>query len=354
MKKILRFLIVLLVFMSVNVQAKEVNHFYFDADEDVNFSDNVIGSGVLAGESVESDGVFDGVNFSFGNNVKIGGQSEYGVIAGNNINVNGTVMKDAVIAGNIINLNSESVLNRDAVIFGSDIKISGMINRNITLYGSKISFNGARVNGNVKIYADTITVDNDTVIKGRFSYPEDSKFQNDAVIADVVKTSSLQTKDNDLFDYFMGKVWSFLSLILIFSLLTLICSEFFVKIQNTYEKCSFNKIVETFSKGLVFVIVVPAVAIMLLMFPFGISLSFILIALYFITLYLSKIFAGYFIGYKLWQTYLKSDINMLVVGIFGLAILFVLDLIPVVNILSKIFALFFGVGIIINLFRKDS
>ena len=263
-------------------------------------------------------------------------------------------MKDAFIAGNIIDLNSESVLNRDAVILGSDIKISGIVNRNITLYGGKVSFSGARVNGDVKIYADSVTVDNDTIISGKFSYPEDAKVQIDAAIVDIVKTSPLQTEDNDLFDYFMGKVWSFLSLVLIFSLLTLVRSEVFDKIQKMYEECGFNKIVETFSKGLVFAIVVPAVAIMLLMLPFGISLSFILIALYFIVMYLSKIFAGYFVGYKLWQRYLKSDINMLVVGIFGLAVLFVLDFIPIVNVISRIFALFFGVGIIVNLFRKDS
>lgn len=354
MKKIFKLFIVLLVFMAVNVKAKEVNHFYFDASENVEFSDSVNGSSVLAGESVEFEGLSDGVNFSFGNNVKINGQSEYGVIAGNNINIDGVFMKDVFIAGNIINLNNESVLNRDTVIFGSDIKISGLVNRNISLYGSKITFKGAKVNGNVKIYADNITVDNDTVISGKLSYPEDAKFKNDAVITEVVKTSPLQTKDDDLFDYFMGRVWAFLSLVLIFSLLTLVCSDLFEKIHRIYEKCQFNQIVETFSKGLVFSIVLPAIAIILLMFPFGLSLSFILLALYFIVMYLSKIFAGYFVGYKLWQAYLKSDINMLVVGIFGLAILFVLDCIPVINTLSRIFALFFGVGIIISLLKKDS
>lgn len=354
MKKICRLFVILLVFMTVNVQAKEVNHFYFDANEDVTFSDSVNGSNVLAGESVEFDGNSDGVNFSFGNRVKVNGQSEYGVIAGNNISVSGTIMKDAIIAGNIINFNSESILNRDTVVFGADIQISGTVNRNISLYGSKVSFKGARISGNVKVYADTITVDSDTIISGKFSYPENAKFQNDAVLTDIIKTSPLQTKDDDLFDYFMGKVWSFLSLVLIFSLLTLIASGLFEKIHKMYEKTGFNIVVETFSKGLVFAIAVPAVAIMLLMFPFGVSLSFILIALYFIIMYLSKIFAGYFVGYKLWQAYLKSDINMLVVGIFGLAVLFVLDLIPIVNILSKIFALFFGVGMVVNLFKKES
>lgn len=354
MKKILRLLVILFVFMSVNVEAKEIEHFYFDADEDITFSDSVNGSSFLAGASVEYDGNSDGVNFSFGNNVKISGQSEYGVIAGNNINVDGIFMKDVVIAGNIINLNKESALNRDAAIFASDIKISGIVNRNISLYAGKVSFNGARINGNVKIYADTIVIDSDTIVKGKLSYPEDANFQNSSDIADIVKTSPLQTKDDDLFDRFMNRVWSFLSLVLIFSLLTLVCSKWFEKIHSMYEKCGFNNIVETFSKGLVFSIVVPAVAIILLLLPFGVSLSFILIALYFIAMYLSKIFAGYFVGYRLWQAYLKSDINMLVVGIFGLSILFVLDFIPVINTLSRIFALFFGVGIIVNLYRKES
>ena len=74
--------------------------------------------------------------------------------------------------------------------------------------------------------------------------------------------------------------------------------------------------------------------------------------LYFIIMYLSNVFAGYLLGYKLWQRFFNNDINMLVVGIFGLAILFVLNLIPGINFIVSLLSLIIGIGIIYDVIIK--
>ena len=74
--------------------------------------------------------------------------------------------------------------------------------------------------------------------------------------------------------------------------------------------------------------------------------------IYFIIIYLSNLFTGYLIGYKIWQKFFDKDINMLVVGIFGFAILFILNLIPGINFIVSILTMIIGIGIIYDVILK--
>ena len=228
----------------------------------------------------------------------------------------------------------------------------GSIGRNATIYSRKVSLKGARVYGNVRIFAEDISVDNDTVISGKLSYPQDAKVNISSHITNLEKTSPIQTDQDDLINYLMSSVWSFMSIVFIFALLTLIRPKVFEEIQNNYKELSFNKGISTFTRGLTFLIIAPVICLMLLIFPFGISLSLIILALYFIIIYLSTIFSGYLFGYKLWQKFLKSDINLLLVGILGYSVLFLLELIPVVGSLIRFAFVLFGIGIFTELYMK--
>ena len=353
MKKI-RFIVlfVLLFGFSFSTQAKSLNRFYAEADESINLTDDVDGSSFLAGNSIESTSNVDGANFIAGNSIDFSGNSEYAIIAGNSIDVSGNVLKDTVIAGNIINIKSEANLERDTIILGSDIQIMGGIGRNVTIYSRKVSFKGARINGNVRIQAEEVDADSDTIILGKLSYPKDAKANISAHITNIEKTSPIQTDDDDLISFLMSRVWSFMSIVFIFALLTIVRPKVFEKVQNDYKDLDFNKGVSTFTKGLSFLIIVPVISLMLLMLPFGISLSLILIALYFIVVYLSTLFSGYLFGYILWQKFLKNDINLLLVGILGYSVLFLLELIPVFGSLIRLFFTLFGIGVITGLFMK--
>ena len=356
MKKFRFLLLFLLLFgIGFSVQAKTANRFYAEADESINLTDDVDGSSFLAGSSIESSSNVDGTNFMAGNNIDFSGSSEYLVIAGNSIDVKGNVLKDSVIAGNIINIRKDSSLERDAIILGSDIQIMGSIGRNVTIYSHKVSLKGAKINGNVRVQAEEIDVDSDTVITGKISYPKDAKANISSHIVNIEKTSSIQTNDDDLISFLMSRVWSFMSIVFIFALLTLIRPKVFEKVQNNFKELDFNKGVSTFTRGLSFLIIVPVISLMLLILPFGISLSLIILALYFIIIYLSTLFSGYLFGYKLWQKYLKSDINLLLVGILGYSILFLIELIPGFGSLVRLVCVLFGIGIITDIYmRKES
>ena len=354
-KYIFLVLFVILFSFSFTVQAKSLNRFYAEADESINLNDDVDGSAFLAGSSIESVSNVDGVNIIAGNNINFSGSSDYSIIAGNSIDVNGNVLKDTVIAGNIINIKKEANLERDVIILGSDIQIMGSIGRNVTIYSRKISFKGAKINGNVRIQAEEIDVDSDTIILGKLSFPKDAKANISSNIVNIEKTSPIQTNEDDLISFLMSRVWSFMSIVFIFALLTLIRPKVFEEVQNSFKEVSFNKGISTFTRGLSLLIIVPVISLMLLMLPFGISLSLIILALYFIVIYLSTLFSGYVLGYKLWQKFLNSDINLLLVGILGYSILFLLELIPVIGSLVRLVCVLFGIGIITELcVKKES
>ncbi len=344
--KILIMLFLCLIF-TPGVSAKTVNHFYAEAGDDVAFSEEVNGSSALAGQNVESNGKILGVNFLAGNKISHEGYSDYLVSAGNYVTISGEVNNDAIVAGNIIEVSESASLKRDVIILGEDITIKGSLGRNVSLFGNKVSLVHARISGNVKIYAEEITVDSDSIVEGTLSYPSDAEATIGENIKSIKKTAPIK-KDvtNNFATVIYDKLWSFLSLLVIFAALTLLTPKLFDKINNSYEKLDFNRGAETIAKGLVFLMIIPVVATFLLVIPFALPLSLIMFILYFISIYVSKVFSIYLIGYKLWQKFFKKDINILVLGILGFTVVFILDLIPGISFIVSLFTLLFGVGII--------
>lgn len=352
MKKSFKFLaLMILCFMFIpTVYAKTIDHFYAIADETIVFEDEVKGSAAFAGDSVESKGIVNGVNFLAGNKVSYAGQSDYLVLSGNSITVSGVVINDAIIAGNVIDIKGDADLQRDVVIFGSDITISGKLNRNVTVYGGKVLIKDSNIGGNVKVYSEKIDVEDSVLINGNLSYPEDASATISSSIENITKTSSIkQPIEADFMTLFIEKIWSFMSIVFIFAILSLLIPIVFEKINEDYEQIDFNRGVSVIARGLLFLIIVPVLALLLLILPFGIPLSLIIFALYLIVIYISKVFVGYLIGYKIWQKLFKKDTNILFVGVLGYLILFILSLIPGINTLTSLFVLLFGIGIIISL-----
>ena len=354
MKKISYILVFIICLLFVPmVQAKTINHFYADAGEDVSFEDKVNGSAALAGDNVEFNGNIHGVGFFAGNKVQYDGFSDYLVMAGNYINVSGTIANDTLIAGNIIDINKDAVFKRDAIILGSDITISGNINRNLTIYGGKVSISDSNISGNVRIYTGQLVVDDTVDIAGKLSYPEDAEVKISSKIDNVVKLEPVKRSDKEiilstLFSNFM----SFMSVLFVFAIMSLLIPKLFETINIEYETLDFNKGLATFTKGLLFLILVPFISLFLFVIQFGIPLALIVLCFYFIIIYLSNVFTGYLLGYKLWKKFFKNDMNILVVGILGYLLLFILNLIPGISSLVSLLTLLFGIGIICDVLSK--
>lgn len=350
MKKIFKYLVVMISsFVLIGTaQAQTIDHFHSEMDTDVLIKEDVNGSALAVGTNAEMKGKAQGISFVLGNNAIFSGTSDYAALIGNSVLVKGVINNDAFILGNVVEIDEKAQLQRDVIIVGSNVEISGNIGRNVSIYASTVNLKNAEVLGNVKIYSNNINVDNSTIVNGNLSYPCDAniKMSKDSIKGKVIKTDAIESDNNGVMTFVMGKFWSFMSLMLVFAVLSLVAPKIFIKMQKEYDKFDFNKGIEVFTKGLVFLILVPIIVFILFLMSIGIPLSLIFLALYFIFMYLSTVFTGYLLGYKLWQKFFDKDINMLVVGIFGLAILFILNLIPGINAIISTITVILGIGII--------
>lgn len=356
MKKYITFLMVLAVFIFIpTVHAKEIEHFTSKIDNEVIIEDTYNASVGAAGGDVKFNGKVNGISFGASNKIQLNGESEYAMLAGNVIEVNGKILKDIVIAGNLVTINKDANIGRDVIIAAADVEISGNFERNISIYAPKITFKNANIKGNVKIYGQQIEVQKTTNIIGTLSYPEDSVYKADkgAKIGKTEKTEAIKQEDDEnFFSTVSAKIWSFLCLTLIFAAITLIFPNLFTKLHDKYETIEIGEIVEVFTKGLVALILIPIIIILLFCTLIGIPLAIILLLFYGIAIYLSTIFAAYLLGYKIWQKVFDKDINMLALGLIGLFILFLCSLIPGVRTLVSILTTIIGLGLIVEFFKK--
>ena len=350
MKKIMLTLICTFLFIAP-ASAAEINHFYADSNDTVALRDTVNASAALAGAKVSADGKVNGVLFGAGNDITLSGEVEYGVVAGNNVDITGTVLKDAVIAGNVVEFKG-SDLKRDALIGASKVTLSGKFGRNVTVGSEIADLNDLTIGGNLKLYAENIEISDNVKIAGTLTYPEDAdiKISDSAVIGKVEKSASINTEVSWI-ETMTEKVFSILSLVLIFVVISLLLPKLFEKIDKRYEKFGFDKGVEVFTKGLLFIVAIPVISILLLTIVIGMPLAFILIALYVIAIYLSKIFAAYLIGSKIADKWMK-DTSVLVKGLIGLAIIFVISIIPYFGSLLTMIIVLIGLGVLIDSVRK--
>ncbi len=354
MKKILKVMLVLMIFLVLPVQAKEIEHFTAKVDNDIELKDTYHASVVAIGDSVEFNSKVQGITVGAANNLTYNGNSDYVVLAGNAANIKGIINSDAFVFGNIVTFDDKAKVNRDATIAALDVNVKGAFERDIVIYGSKVVLSNVSVKGNVKIYAGQIEIQKGAIINGTLAYPEDSQIvQNKkAQIGKVKKMEALQKEsDDNFFATVAAQFWAFLSMALIYAVISLFFPKVLTKINNKFDKASMGDFAEVFTKGLIALILVPVIIFLLIWTMIGMPLGIILAIFYGMAIYLSTIFAAYLLGYKIWQKVFEKDIHVLLLGFLGLFIILILNLIPGVRILVSIITLLIGLGLIIDVIR---
>ena len=356
MKRIRILFVAFIVFLvSPSVYLADVNHFVSKGDNNVDASKVYNSSVAVAGDNVNINGTVNGIAFGAGNKVTFDGTVDYGVLAGNNINISANVLKDTFVAGNVITISDKSVFNRDVIMAATDVSLSGDFERNVSLYAGTVTLKNIHIKGNLKFYGQNITISEGVVIDGVLSYPEDSNYNGDkmATIGSIEKTPAIQMENEE--NYFVtlsSKLWSLLGIILVFAFISIFFPKVFNRIDEKYKEISASEGVEVFTKGLVILILIPIISAMLFFTMFGIPLAIILLLVYGISIYLSSIFTGYLIGYKIWQKVFVKEGHILFYGLIGLTILFMLELIPGIRFIVMMIAVLVGLGLIFNTIKN--
>lgn len=345
LKKIALFLVLMFVPFMVNAQTE---HFYSEAGDDINLKEDINGSTAIAGMNVTFDNLIRGIALGAGNEVVLTGEVDYAVFAGNEVNIEGKVNNDAFIAGNLITASSSAQFKRDVIIAGNSVELSGDFARNVSVYANKVEVKGASVAGNLKLHASNIKIDGATAL-GNLMYPEDASvdISEKAKINNTVKMEVTE-EEPTYFNVISSKVLSFVCYAFFFAIICLLFPKLIEKLEDRYQKMGGSLTVEIIAKGLIALILVPVIALILLTTVIGVPIGIVLIALYFIAMYLSTIFTAYVLGYKIWQKVFNKDMNMLLIGLIGLFVLLILNIIPGVRYLVAFITIVFGLGVILD------
>lgn len=348
--KYLLFTILLLFSFASPILAEGFNYNY---DDDVITEKEVDGSSIALGNNVTFKNIVNGFGIVGGNNVTYNGNSEYAIIAGNSVKVDGNIQNDAAIFGNIVEVREDFKVTRDLSIFCSDLSLKGNIGRDMIIYASTVKINNVVIEGNITIHASKIELGDNVVINGTLKYSKDAETTispickiGNTIITEPEITTNTQTHR------IMNKLYSYAGVLVTFVALVLLFPSIFKKINKKMQEIKTIDLFNVLGNGAIILIFIPFIIILLFISTIGVSLGFLLLALYIISICLTTLFTGYTLGQFIWNKWFKKENNMLLCGLIGITLITLLELIPVVRTIITILVLFFGLGIIYRLLKK--
>ncbi len=309
----------------------------------------------------------------------------------NYIAVGGEVIIDADIHGDLIIFAANASINANVygnLIMGAgQAKINGEVTKNVYAAFGQVEFlNSSKIDGDVflaagnsiinnqiegKLYAGTGSLVIDGIIKRGFSAnsgsielkdksqilgdikytaPEKMTVDSNASITgnidEKIVDKEAEKQEKQKFSAFgvsagfAGKVTatliSLISALIVGIILLTLFPKFSEKVSSTIQ----NKFWPSAGWGLLFVIVLPIVMIIALILIVGAPLSLILLGVYWLLIYLAKIFVGLCLGMHLSKNKMKPIWAMT----FGLFLLYLIGLIPIIGGIANFIVVIVGFG----------
>ena len=315
------------------------------AGQSININGDVAGDVICAGQSINING-------------KIGGNLR---VVGNSINFNGQAARNAMIFGATIVTAASSTIGWDLLILGDTFELRGNIGRD--LYGSagKVNLAG-QVGKNLdlnfgaqKNNSQPLVIANTAKINGQVKYKSDKDAAIDpgaAITGEVIHNfPTAVTKKSNLADlgWWWGKLISIFSALVIGLVVISFWREQIIKITDLM----LAKTGPALGWGILALILTPIIIIILLITIIGLPLAFILLALWLIAVYASKILVGILIGRSLINNYwVKKKDSLILAMIIGIIIAYLIFALPFIGWVVALFAILWGLGGIMLAFRK--
>lgn len=300
--------------------------------------DNII----TAGDKVETTGSTNELIIVAGNVVSVKADGRHAFVAGNAVELSGNIAKDAFVAANTVTIRGN--INRDIYAVASKIIVEGTIGRNAKFFASEVYIeSGSVINGDVDV-SGNVNIEDGARILGKVTYNSDAKVSipNDIKVEvnEIEKIESASEAPT-----FISKVKSFFfwttANIVSFAVTMLVLPGMFEKIKVS------NKGASTYGKalgwGILFMVVVPIVAIIAMMTAIGVTLGFTLIFVYVLVVMYATTLTGYLVGTTIFN---GKDMNNFLSGIIGIAIIQLLRILPFIGGLVSTLTMLVAFGLV--------
>jgi hypothetical protein len=343
-----------------------INHDYFAAGKQVVIDGTINGDAYVVGGQVDVNGTINGDLLVAGGQINIKGAISQDIrAAGGNIALEGSVGKNITMAGGNLTIHQTAKIIGNTVMVGGNSEILAQVN-NLTLAGGYARI-GSNVLGDITAGVGTLDILPDSTIYGDLEYWSNNKvsttpstkiigqttfhrtqFQTD------MKKSSEKTMETifgiGIFFTIVGFTSSLILGILLICLLP-------VYTQKTADVIR-NKFWTSLLVGFITFIIVPIIAFILVITLVGTPVAFALISIYIMVIYIAKLFAMLTIG-KFVIEKVKWNFTPIWTFIIGIALYYIVGLVPVVGGLTKIVVMLVSIGAIMiqernyySMFRK--
>lgn len=318
------------------------------------------------------------------------------IAAGQDLTIKGMVEGDVIAAGMYVNI--EGQILGDARVVGSNVRIGGNINKNLNAFGGTVTLlDGAKVNGNaliagggadinglvrgkLSVYASACSfnaiVEKDAYVEvdpqsrlvllpkaevqGNLTYKSAKELdkQEGAIVLGEIKQempriiSDKKGRGEAWPSLLIAKLVSLIGMLIVGLVLIGLFREKLYKITDIIWKSPWQSLLW----GIIFLIVVPIAAVILLITIIGIPLSIVGMLVYVTLLYVSGIFAALVIGQAVVNLIGKKLAdkkgNQLLFLIVGLVVIGIICMIPYVGFFIRLLTILFGTGALVKAVAK--
>ena len=323
-------------------QAEEPNWFnsdLFQIEDTVNMNAVVDGNAFIIGKDVTISGEVGGDLFVIANKLTIDGGYVYSSIfaIANEITINGSIY-DLYAKCNTFNLETNGSIYRDIKLDATNVNISGKIKRNAYISTNTLN----------------IVEDAGQLISGNLNYSsnQEATIPQDTVAGEINFTKSVPTESSrkSVASYIVDFAKTIIFTLVVALLLFWLAPKFVEKIRNT----SGSRVFAALGIGIISPICIGIACIILLVSIVALPISISLALVYLILAIAGKSITSIYLG-NLLTNKMKAEGNKKIIlfTLLSSAILWVINLIPVLGSIVGFIATLLGIGlVIINLFRK--
>lgn len=368
------FMLLLLPSMALAYSVKTGDSVYVSKDETIegnlyatgtnlNIEGRVTGDVICAGQSINISGQIDGDVICAGQTISIGGQIGGNLrTAGSYIIINGQISRNVMAFGATVSSTASSSVGWDMLAGGGFLNQAGKIGGELYGGGGQATIAGQigknvklTLNGKNKDASAPLVIAPTAKINGNLEYTSEknANIENGASIAGEqihkpFKKPVKKNHENNL-AWWWGKLIGIFSALVIGLVLISFWREQILKITDLM----LAKTAPAMGWGTLILLLTLPAAFILLITIIGAPLSLILIALWLIAIYLSKVLVGILVGRKLlislWH---KKKDSLILAMIIGITISYLIFSIPVIGWFLSLLAVLWGLGGILLALKK--
>jgi len=329
---------------------------YINAAETINLEGSINGDVIVAGNAITINGPVAGDVIAVGRTVIIKGPIGGSVrVLADFLEIDNTVEHNVWFLAKSLNMPDSAQVGWDVNGSAGTLNIKGKVNGGITVNGNEIIIGNA-VGKNVDVTLNSngnLILLPQAKIAGNLNYEANTDSQlTKQNGAEVIGQTSRQVGKDLSTDWRSWATYAFSLLVSFFSLLVvgLVLITLVPKIVLNIKAEMMSRPWPNILRGIGYAIVVPILAVVLMFTIIGFPLGLILIPLYLVALYLTKIFAAFTVGLYLLNYSAKGKKyggSLIWPLALGLTLIIILGAIPFLGMLIKLALTFWALGAIV-------